>query len=182
MLLTITILFSILGSLGALAVAGLFMLLKEDRRRGLIPYLVAFATGTLLTVALVGLIPEALEELGAKQVMQTVLIGMVAIFVLEKIFIWRHCHAGNCEKHDTGAVMICIGDAAHNFVDGVMMAAAFLTSIPMGIAVGLSAFLHEIPQEVGDFGILLHNGWSRKKAIFWNTLVGLSTVPAANAA
>jgi len=101
-------------------------------------------------------------------------------FLLEKIVIWRHCHNPDCIKdHHNTAPMILIGDAFHNFVDGVVIAASFLISTPLGIAIGISIIAHEIPQEVGDFGILLHNGYSKKKALLWNVLSGLTTLPAA---
>lgn len=174
------ILFSLLGSVGAILIAALFLLFKERLRKLLVPYLIAYATGTLLTAALLGLIPHALEHTGAEQVFGTVLIGIIIFFILEKILLWRHCHDPKCtEHHHTTAPLILIGDAFHNSTDGLVIAASFLVSVPLGIAVGLSVIAHEIPQEVGDFAILLHSGYSRSKALFWNIISSLSTLPVA---
>ena len=180
MTLALIILFSLLGSVGAIITAAVFLLFKEKIQKVLIPYLVAFATGTLLAGALLGLIPHALKHITPFQALFTVLVGIILFFLLEKIVIWRHCHNPECiEVHKNTAPMILIGDAFHNFVDGVVIAASFLTSIPLGIAVSLSVIAHEVPQEVGDFGILLHSGYSRKKALFFNTLSSATTLPAA---
>ncbi len=109
----------------------------------------------------------------------TVLAGIVLFFLLEKIVIWRHCHEEDCEIHSSSGPLILIGDAFHNFVDGFVITAAFLTSIPLGITASLAVIAHEIPQEVGDFAILLKNGYSRVKALVLNTLSSLTTLPGA---
>jgi len=180
MTLALIVLFSLLGSVGAIMTAAVFLLFKEKIQKVLIPCLVAFATGTLLTGALLGLIPHALEHITHFQTLFTVLVGIILFFLLEKIVIWRHCHNSECiEVHHNTAPMILVGDAFHNFVDGVVIAASFLTSIPLGIAVSLSVIAHEIPQEVGDFGILLHSGYSKKKALLYNLLSSATTLPAA---
>ncbi len=180
MTLTLIILFSLLGSVGAIITAGIFLLFKEKIQKILIPCLVAYATGTLLAGALLGLIPHALEHITPFQTLFTVLVGIILFFLLEKIVIWRHCHNSKCiEVHHNTAPMILVGDAFHNFVDGVVIAASFLTSIPLGIAVSLSVIAHEVPQEVGDFGILLHSGYSKKKALLFNLLSSATTLPAA---
>ncbi len=180
MTLALIILFSLLGSVGAIITASVFLLFKEKIQKVLIPCLVSFATGTLLTAALLGLIPHALEHITPFQTLFTVLTGIILFFLLEKIVIWRHCHHSKCiEVHKNTAPMILIGDAFHNFIDGVVIAASFLISIPLGIAVSLSVIAHEIPQEVGDFGILLHSGYSKKKALIWNTISSATTLPAA---
>ena len=180
MLLAWIILFSLLGSVGAILIAALFLLLKDQTRKLLVPYLIAYATGTLLTAALLGLIPHALKHISPQQTLGTVLIGIVLFFILEKILVWRHCHDSECiEHHHTTAPLILLGDAFHNAADGLVIAASFLVSVPLGIAVGLSVIAHEIPQEVGDFAILLHSGYSREKALLWNILSGLATLPVA---
>jgi zinc and cadmium transporter len=102
-----------------------------------------------------------------------------AFFVLEKLVLWRHCHDSECEVHGRAAPLILIGDAFHNFVDGVVIAAAFLTSIALGVAASLAVIAHEIPQEVGDFAILLDNGYGRTKAIVLNGLSAAATLPGA---
>lgn len=180
MTLTLIIIFSILGSVGAIITAAVFLLFKEKTQKVLIPCLVAYATGTLLAGALLGLIPHALEHITPFQTLFTVLIGIILFFFLEKLVIWRHCHDPKCiEVHHNTAPMILIGDAFHNFADGVVIAASFLISIPLGIAISLSVIAHEIPQEAGDFGILLHSGYPKKKALLFNLLSSVTTLPAA---
>lgn len=173
------IIFSILGSVGALTGAALFLLFPEGVRRFLIPCLVSYASGTLLGAAFLGLIPHALEHAEAHLVLTSVLVGMVLFFALEKLVLWRHCHDEECEVHGTAASLILIGDAFHNFTDGVMIAAAFISSVPLGVATGLAVIAHEIPQEVGDFAILLNGGYSRSRAYLYNMLSSLSTLPGA---
>ncbi|MFX0051446.1 MAG: ZIP family metal transporter [Candidatus Hodarchaeota archaeon] len=171
--------FSLLGSVGAIITAAIFLRVQKKIQEILIPCLIAYASGTLLTVALLGLIPHAFEHTDPRKILITVLVGIILFFLLEKLVIWRHCHELECETHGTVAPMILIGDAFHNAADGVVIAASFLFSIPIGIAAAISVIAHEIPQEVGDFAILLHAGYSRKKALILNTLSSLSTLPVA---
>jgi len=173
------ILFSILGSVGAVITAAAFLLSPKKVQKTLIPCLVAYATGTLLAAALLGLIPHALEHVSPFNVLFAVLIGIMLFFILEKLIIWRHCHDPHCKVHSSAGPMILIGDAFHNLIDGVVIATSFLTSIPLGITVGLSVIAHEVPQEIGDFGILLYGGYSKRKALFLNILSSLSTLPGA---
>jgi zinc and cadmium transporter len=179
MILILIILFSLLGSVGSILAAGSFLLFPKKIQKFLVPNLVAYATGTLLTAALLGLIPHALEHLEPFKVLLSVLIGIIMFFVLEKLVIFRHCHKENCNVHMATGPMIIIGDAFHNFIDGVIITASFLISIPVGIATSISVIAHEIPQEVGDFGILLHSGYSKKKALFYNLFSSLSTLVGA---
>jgi zinc and cadmium transporter len=174
--------FSMLGSAGAIAGASLFLLFPEPVRKQVVPGLVSYATGTLLGAAFLGMIPAGLQRAPATAITATVLAGMVAFFVLEKFVLWRHCHDAECEAHGHAAPLILIGDAFHNFVDGVVIAAGFLTSIPVGIAVSLAVIAHEIPQEVGDFAILLDSGYGRTKALVLNGLSAAATLPGAVAA
>jgi zinc and cadmium transporter len=171
--------FSLLGSVGAIAAAALFLIFPEGLRKFLVPCLISYATGTLLGAAFLGMIPAGLKLAPALVVTSTVLVGMVLFFVLEKLVLWRHCHDGACEIHASAAPLILIGDAFHNFVDGVVITVAFLTSIPLGIAASLAVIAHEIPQEVGDFAILLDNGYGRAKAIVLNGLSAAATLPGA---
>lgn len=189
------LLFGVLASLGALAPAGLVLLLSEDVRARLTPYLLSFATGTVLATALIGLLPEAIEQASVRTVSFTVLGGVVVFFVLESLVIWRHAHAdGHGHSHDHAhhpgehqlalsaikpANLILIGDAFHNFVDGVAVAAAFLASPALGVATAVAVIGHEIPQELGDFVLLLEGGFSRAKALLWNGLSGLATLAGA---
>jgi len=173
------VVFSLLGSVGAMAGAALFLAFPERTQRALVPNLVGYAAGTLLAAAFLGLLPRALEDAPTAPVMATVLFGMVLFFVLEKLVLWRHCHREECETHTAVAPLILIGDAFHNFVDGVVIAAAFVTSIPLGIGTAVAVIVHEVPQEVGDFAILLHSGYSRRRALLWNGLSSLATLPGA---
>jgi zinc and cadmium transporter len=157
--------------------------------------MVSFATGALLGAAFLGLLPEALEGAGhddAHLVTGAVLGGLLLFFLLEKLVIWRHCHEEHCEghgpddghgHHDHGrrsaGTLIIIGDGLHNFVDGVLIGAAFLTDVSLGIVTALAVAAHEIPQELGDFAILLHSGYSRAKALLLNVLSSLTTVAGA---
>lgn len=174
--------FSILGSVAAVAGAALFLFFPERIRKVLVPCLISYATGTLLGAAFLGMIPAGLKQAPAVTVTATVLAGMVLFFVLEKLVLWRHCHDSECEMHGRSGPLILIGDAFHNFVDGVVIAAAFLSSIPLGIAAALAVIAHEVPQEVGDFAILLDNGYDRTKALLLNSLSAAATLPGAVAA
>ena len=171
--------FSILGSVGAVLGASLFLFFPDSIRRILVPYLISYATGTLLGAAFLGMIPAGLRQAPTVAVMATVLAGIVLFFTLEKFVLWRHCHDSQCELHSRAGPLILIGDAFHNFVDGVVIAAAFLTSIPLGIAASLAVIAHEVPQEVGDFAILLDSGYGRMRALVLNGLSSATTLPGA---
>jgi zinc and cadmium transporter len=174
--------FSLLGSIGAVSGAALMLLFPDKVRRILVPSLVSYATGTLLGAAFLGMIPASLKQAPAGPISGTVLAGMVLFFVLEKFVLWHHCHDDQCEAHGNAGPLILIGDAFHNFVDGVVIAAAFLTSIPLGIAAALAVVAHEVPQELGDFAILLDSGYGRMKALVLNQLSAAATLPGAVAA
>lgn len=171
--------FSLLGSIGAIAGASLLLALPAAMRGKLVPYLISYATGTLLAAAFLGMMPAALQQAPAREVLATVLAGIALFFVLEKLVLWRHCHDSNCEVHSQAAPLILIGDAFHNFVDGVVIAAAFLTSVPLGVATAIAVIAHEVPQEVGDFAILLESGYSKSRALLLNTLSAITTLPGA---
>jgi zinc and cadmium transporter len=183
--------FSVLGGLLSAAAGGVFLLLGDERRTGLLPHLVSLATGTLLGAAFLGLLPEALDGVardGAHWVTLSVLAGLVFFFLLEKMVIWRHCHEEHCEGHtdNPGAdtplavgTLILVGDAIHNFVDGVLIAAAFLSDVRLGVVTSLAVAAHEIPQEIGDLAILLHSGYSRRRAFTYNVAVSFATVAGA---
>jgi zinc and cadmium transporter len=171
--------FSLLGSVGAIALASAYLLFPGKVQQGVIPYLISYATGTLLGAAFLGLLPHAMSQAQPTPVLAVVLAGIIVFFVLEKIVVWRHCHDANCEAHGRAGPLILVGDAFHNFIDGVAIAAAFVASIPVGIATGLAVLAHELPQEVGDFAILLESGYTRRQAILYDILSGLSTFPGA---
>ena len=172
------ILFSLLGSFGAIITAAVFLLFQDKTQEMLIPCLISYATGTLLTAALLGLIPRSLEQ-SSSAALSSLLAGIILFFLLEKLVIWRHCHNLKCEAHETAGTIIIIGDAFHNATDGIFIAAAFLSSVPIGIVAAASVIAHEVPQEVGDFAILLHSGYSKRKAFLLNLLSSLTTLPAA---
>ena len=165
---------AILGSLGGILLGGVLLLVREQVRGKLVPWLVSYAVGTLLGVALLDVIPEALESLKPAPVFGTLLCGILAFFILEKIVLWHHCHDDHCAEHATAAPLILIGHAVHNFIDGTVIAAATYVSIPLGVTTALAVAAHEIPQEVGDFAILLHAGYSRMRALWLNILSGSS--------
>lgn len=174
-----TILALTAASVGSVALSGTLLLLNNKWLGKISGYLLYLAGGTLLGSALLGLIPEATEAIGLEAVVEWVLIGILFFFVLEKIILWRTCHNEDCERQNHAAApMIIIGDAFHNAIDGVVIAASFLTSVELGIFVTISVVLHEIPQELGDFGILIKSGYSRKKALWYNLLSGSSSLVA----
>jgi zinc and cadmium transporter len=166
------------GSLGGVLVASALILNDRVRVR-LVPWLVSYAVGTLLGVALLVLLPEALAHLSAKTVLGSLLGGIMLFFVFEKLVLWRHCHAHDCEAHGMAAPMVVVGDAFHNFLDGVVIGTAVRTSIPLGISTALAVATHEIPQELGDMAILLNAGYSPRKALLLNLLSGGSAVIGA---
>lgn len=172
---------SILGSVGGLLVASLFMLLGDGLRVRLVPWLISYAVGTLLGVALLALLPEALDAIPPVAALGTLLAGVLAFFVLEKLVIWRHCHQGHdCAVHKgTAASLVIVGDAFHTFVDGALIAAAVVTSIPLGITTAIAVAAHEIPQEVGDVAILLRAGYTRLQALALNLMSAVGGVIGA---
>ena len=161
---------SALGSLGGLLAASTFLLLGDSLRSRIVPWAISYAVGTLLGVALLALLPEALETLPPINALSTLLAGVLTFFLLEKLVLWRHCHDGHeCEVHTTSAAsLVMVGDAFHTFVDGAIIAAAVLTSIPLGVTTALAVAAHEIPQEVGDVAILLRAGYTRSRALMLN--------------
>lgn len=170
---------SLLGSFGGLLVASALLLFNETVRTRLVPWLVSYAVGALLGVALLALIPEALEELSSQQVLGSLLAGIVVFFVLEKLVLLRHCHTDECQVHGAAAQLVILGDAFHNFIDGAIISAAVLTSVPLGVNTALAVAAHEIPQEVGDFAILLHSGYSRRRALVLNLASGAAGIAGA---
>ncbi len=198
-LLLYIIIFTAVGGVLSVLAAGVFLLLPDQQRNAVLPHGISFAIGALLAVAFWGLIPEAFEAVKPEQFQSlsgTILVGILGFFVLEKLLIWRHCHFGECEAHGddehthdhdhahshhhgiakSAGALIIIGDSIHNFVDGVLIAAAFLTDVQLGIVTSLAVAAHEIPQEVGDFAILLQSGYGKGKALFYNVLASLTTV------
>lgn len=181
-ILAIAVSLSILGSLGGVLVASSFLMLGDSIRLKLVPWLISYAVGTLVGVALLALVPEALAELPARLAMLTMVGGILAFFLLEKAVLWRHCHDDEaCSVHSTAASLVIVGDAFHTFVDGAVIAAAVLTSVPLGLTTALAVAAHEIPQEVGDVAILLRAGYSRSRAFTLNVLSGVGGILGAAA-
>ncbi len=185
--LTWIILFTLLGGALSVLAASLVLWLPKKVVSKALPFSVSFATGALLSVSFGGLIPHALEDVGAENfhdLSLTILGGLMFFFMLEKLVLWRHCHHDDCEghidvhahSHKSAGTLILVGDSVHNFVDGILIAAAFLTDIHLGVVTALAVTAHEIPQEVGDFAILLQSGFSRKKAILYNVISSLATL------
>lgn len=171
---------SMLGSFGGLLAASSFLLLGDSIRSKVVPWAITYAVGTLLGVALLALLPEALEALPPSRALGTLLVGVLTFFLLEKLVIWRHCHDGHeCQVHTTAASLVIVGDAFHTFVDGAIIAAAVLTSVPLGVTTAIAVAAHEIPQEVGDVAILLRAGYSRSRALTLNILSGIGGVLGA---
>ena len=170
---------SLLGSGGGLLVASSLLLFTEKVRTRLVPWLVSYAVGALLGVALLLLLPEALETLPASRVFTTLLAGIMLFFVLEKMVLLRHCHTDECHVHGATAPLVIIGDAFHNFIDGATVCTALLTSVPLGINTAIAVAAHEIPQEVGDVAILLAAGYSRRRALLLNVVSGAAGIAGA---
>jgi zinc and cadmium transporter len=164
-----TISLSVVGSVGGLLVASLLLFFHHDVRTRVVPWLVSYAVGTLLGAALLNLVPEALVSLKPQAAFGTLLGGILTFFVLEKLVLWRHCHDdADCHVHRSTATLIVVGDAVHTLVDGLVIAAATLTDVSLGITTALAIVAHEIPQEAGDFAVLLSAGYSRTQAFLKN--------------
>jgi zinc and cadmium transporter len=179
MFLGLIVLFTLLGSICSVGIAALLMLFKGKRLSFVTGGLIPYAIGTLLGAAFFGMIPHALLRLTSTSVFPAVLFGIILFYMLEKFALWRHCHEKPCDIHTRAGTMILIGDSLHNFVDGVAIAAAFAESVPLGIAISVAVIAHEVPQEVGDFAILLESGYSRSRALCFNALSSLAALLGA---
>jgi zinc and cadmium transporter len=193
--LAIIVLATALSGLVSAAGAGAVLLLPDEVRRRSLPYLVSYATGALLGAALLALLPHAIEGVGLESTHAigiALVAGLLVFFVLEKLVLWRHCHGDEWEAHTghlhghahdyaahrdrSAAWLVLAGDTLHNALDGVLVAAAFMTDISLGIVTALAVAAHEIPQEVGDFAVLLNAGWSRGRALWFNLATSLAAV------
>ena len=183
---------TVAGGILSAAVAALFAIKAKPAQ---VPMLVSYAVGALLGAAFIEVLPHAFYQSDSiEATAATVLFGILGFFVLEKLVLWRHCHVEECEVHDPHApsekshshnnhgdhgrsgLMILIGDTFHNFVDGVLIAAAFMADIQLGIVTSIAIIAHEVPQEVGDFLILLHSGYSKRSAMLLNMLASAAMV------
>jgi zinc and cadmium transporter len=169
-----------LGAVGSLAgaLAASLLFLFDDRVRDrLVSWLISYAVGTLLGLSLLKLLPEALETLPSATVLGALLVGILTFFILEKLVLWRHCHEpSTCTVHSSTAWLVLFGDAFHTFVDGAIIGAAVLTSLPLGITTAVAAATHELPQELGDVAILLKAGYSKRRAFILNALAGAAGI------
>lgn len=148
---------------------------QEEKLNKILLLLVSLSAGALMGGAFIHLLPEASETLEGMQVYGLALLSFITFFFIEKLFHWRHCHKGKCDVHTFGHMNL-IGDSIHNFIDGLILAATFMTDIRLGFITTLAIALHEIPQEIGDFGVLLYAGFNKKKALIANFLVAMTVV------
>ncbi|MDP3791670.1 MAG: ZIP family metal transporter [Candidatus Omnitrophota bacterium] len=164
---------------GLISLIGVFTLsLKKEWLQKMTLFLVSFAVGGLLGDVFIHLLPEVFESLGIRLATSLyIMAGMLIFFVLEKFIRWRHCHVPTSQNHMHPVVALnLIGDGVHNLVDGMIIGASFSVSIPIGVATTLAVIMHEIPQEIGDFGVLIHGGLSIKKALWFNFVSALSAI------
>jgi len=198
-------LFAALGGIASAALAAVFLWIPEPRAARVLPHFVSFATGALLGAALLALLPEAIAGAGvagAHAIGVTLVAGLGVFFVIEKLVLWWHAradaeaafgkdgqphggrgqysHASHAHGRDhASGVLVLVGDSLHNALDGVLIAAAFLTSMSLGIVTTLAVAAHEIPHRVGDFAILVHSGFSRSRALLLNLATGLASIVGA---
>ncbi|MBI4016618.1 MAG: ZIP family metal transporter [Candidatus Aenigmarchaeota archaeon] len=172
------LLFTFLSSV--ISLVGVFFLsLRKKTLNKYMTNLVSFAAGALMAAAFLELLPESLElSDNNPAILAYTLAGVLIFFVIEQFLLWSHCHHGACEVH-TFSYLILIGDAVHNFVDGVIITASFLVSVPAGLTTGLAIIFHELPQEIGDFSVLLFSGLSRARALTYNFLSALTAFAGA---
>jgi zinc and cadmium transporter len=174
------ILFTLIGSVFSL-IGGILLLYKEKTTLKYSHFLAAFAAGTLLGTVFFDLLPEAVESAGDINVYFWTLFGILAFFLLERFIHWFHHHQLDYDDEPIKPTvpLIVVGDSVHNFIDGVVIAATFMVSIPLGIVTTLAVAAHEIPQEIGDFGLLLHNGVKRKRVLMLNFISALAALAGA---
>lgn len=165
-----------------ISLIGIFSLsLKSTNLKKILLLLVSFSAGALLGDSFIHLLPNAVREFGfGLEISLYVLLGIILFFLMEKFVYWRHCHIPISREHPHPfAYMNLIGDGLHNFIDGTIVAASYLTSIPLGITTTIAVLIHEIPQEIGDFGVLVHGGFSKSKALIFNFMSALLSVLGA---
>ncbi len=156
-------------------VAVLFLFFKKETLSKITMFLVSLSAGALIGGAFLHLLPEASEKMEPEKLFFVVLLAFVAFFLIEKLFHWRHCHKENCEVHTFG-YMNLVGDTLHNFIDGLVIASVFMVDFKLGAIATLAIALHEIPQEIGDFGVLIHAGFNKTKALVLNYIVAATVI------
>jgi len=167
-----------------ISLVGIFTLsLRKNTLSRLMLGMISFAAGSLLAAAFLDLIPEALEKARGEIVFGAVLLGILVSFAVEKFLYHYHCHTVHRCDHPHRikpyAILNLVGDAIHNFLDGIVIAVAFITSYPVGISASIAVIAHEIPQEIGDFALLVKGGFTTRKALFYNFLTALTAIAGA---
>lgn len=170
---------SLVGGIVSVLLAASVLVLEPSLLKRALPRLISFSTGTLLGAALLGMIPHVAQTLAPSTMAVMILAGLIMFYVMEKMLIWRHCHKQDCEVHAASGPLLLFGDAFHNFVDGVVIAGSFLSSTSLGITVALSTIAHEVPQELGEFAVYLHSGYTRRRALLLNAVTSLTSVVGA---
>lgn len=165
---------NVIVSLGSLVGVVTLSIKKETLNQWLLG-MVSLSAGGMMGAAFLHLLPEAIEALGAEKALGLVLAAFSGFFMIEKLLHWHHCHNETCKDHMLG-YMNLVGDSVHNLIDGLVIAGTFVASAPLGIVTTIAVALHEIPQEIGDFGVLVYSGWSRKQALIANLGVALASV------
>jgi zinc and cadmium transporter len=161
------------------SLVGVFTLaIKENLLKKIIFSLIGFSAGALIGGAFLHILPEVLDKVKSETVFSYVILGLVLFFLMERYFYWRHCHAGVCDVH-AFTYLNLIGDAFHNFIDGILIAASFVVSVKLGVVTTLAVIFHEIPQELGDFGILIYGGFTKRKALIYNFISALTAMVGA---
>jgi len=190
-LLLLTLLCAALGGMASAAFAIAFLWVPEHRSAQVLPHFLSFATGALLGAALLGLLPEAIEHVGAggaRGIGWALIGGLGFFFIIEKLVLWWHVHAHDENGHHSGhdhrreraaGVLVLLGDSIHNALDGVLIAAAFLTSVSLGLLTTFAVAAHEVPHRVGDFAILVQAGLSRRRALLLNLATGVAALVGA---
>jgi zinc and cadmium transporter len=168
--LAVTVLNSLLALAGAVTLG-----MKRESLDKVLFALVGFSAGALLGGAFFHLIAESIEEMPALEAFYLVFAGFILFFLIERLLHWHHCHEGHCDVH-AFSYLILFGDAIHNFIDGLVIAASFIASVPMGLATSFAVLSHELPQELGDFGVMVYGGFSRKKALLYNLLAQMTSI------
>jgi zinc and cadmium transporter len=188
-LLPLIVLFSAAGGIASAAFAVVFLWVREEQSGLILPHFVSFATGALLGAALLALLPEAVRAAGpdhATAIGLAILIGLGVFFIIEKLVLWWHAAKHSAQephsREQASGALVLVGDSLHNALDGVLIAAAFLTSVSLGVVTTVAVAAHEIPHRVGDFAILVQAGFSRQRALLLNCATGVASVIGAVAA
>lgn len=163
-ILSATIIVSLMSLVGVLTFA-----MRKNLFERILILVVGFAAGGLIGSAFLHLLPEAIKGFGTGRAFPAALIGFCAFFSLERYFHWRHCHDEKCDIH-AFTYLNLIGDGVHNFADGMIIAASFVTDFNLGVVTTLAVIFHELPQEIGDFAVLIYGGFTKAKALFFNFL------------